>query len=47
MIQRGDEAYFAVESLAEALRGNFDRDVTIDLRIPRPINLPGLVPAHR
>ncbi len=38
-IQRGDEAYFAVESLAEALRGNFDRDVTTEPRIERLVDL--------
>jgi hypothetical protein len=39
MIQRGDEAYFAVESPAEALRGHFDRNVTTEPRIERLVDL--------
>ena len=39
MIQRGDGAHFAIESLAEALRGHFDRDVTTQPGIERLVDL--------
>ena len=39
MIQRGDGTHFAVESLAEALRGHFDRDVTTQPGIERLVDL--------
>ena len=39
MIQRGDGAHFAVESLAEALRGHLDRDVTTQPGIERLVDL--------
>ena len=39
MIERGDGAHFAIESIAEALRGHFDRDVTTEPGIKRLVDL--------
>ena len=39
MIQGGDDPCFALETLAEALRGNFDRNVAAEPGIAGAVNL--------